>query len=230
MAKATMDLQADFGNSDEVMYQSNSQMSFSTDFNIGQTPAVVDEHEQITTMTARGCTGIMPRTQQGQSEQPNMNQVLQARGSAPRRIRSGGFVTHSLASEETTKDESYAPEYEQSRDTVVHGGTGIRVRTRQVRNEQPNMNPVMQAQGSAPRRIRLGGFVTHSNVSEETTKDESSAPENPNSETIIPTVLGRRVSYTSKRSSNRSMWFSVLAVSATVLVSVVLLVNIWGYT
>jgi hypothetical protein len=92
------------------------------------------------------------------------------------------------------------------------------------------MNPVMQAQGSAPRRIRLGGFVTHSNVSEETTKDESSAPENPNSETIIPTVLGRRVRYTSKRSSNRSMWFSVLAVSATVLVSVVLLVNIWGYT
>ncbi|CAJ2652383.1 unnamed protein product [Trifolium pratense] len=226
MAKTTMHLQADSGNSDVGLFQNNSQMTFSTDFNIGQTPAVVNEYEQSTNLTARGDTGIMSRTQHGQSEQPNMN----PQGSAPRRIQLEEFVTHSLASEETIKDESCAPEYEQSRDTVVQGGTGIRVRTRQGRNEQPNMNPVMQAQGSAPRRLRLGGFVTRSIVSEETTKNESSTPENPNSETIIPTVLGRRVRYTSKRSSNRSMWFSVLAVSATVLVSLVLLVNIWGYT
>ncbi|GAU25748.1 hypothetical protein TSUD_216800 [Trifolium subterraneum] len=229
MAKMTMHLQADSGNSDVGLFQNNSQIPFSTDFNIGQTPAVVNEYEHPTTMTARGVTEIMARTEQGQSEQPNMNPVMQARGSAPRRIRLEGFVTHSLASEETTKDECYAAGYEQSRDNVVHSGTGIRVRTRQVRNEQPNMNPVMQAQGSAPRRIRLGGFVTHS-ISEETTKDESSAPENPNAETLIPTVFCSRVRYTSKRPSNRSMWFSVLAVSATVLLSLVLLVNIWGYT
>jgi len=34
--------------------------------------------------------------------------------------------------------------------TVVHGDTGIRIRTLQRRNEEPNMNPMMQAQGSAP--------------------------------------------------------------------------------
>lgn len=42
-------------------------------------------------------------------------------------------------------------------------------------------------------------------------------------------LLGRRVRYTSKISSNRAMWSSVLAVSAIVLVSLVLLVNISGY-
>lgn len=42
-------------------------------------------------------------------------------------------------------------------------------------------------------------------------------------------LLGRRVPYISKVSSSRAMWSSVLAVSAFILVSVVLLVNVWGY-
>ncbi|CAK8537732.1 unnamed protein product [Lathyrus sativus] len=259
-------------NSNVGLFQNNSQMTFSTDFSMGQTPYVTNNYNQSGNLDAvvhGDNTGIRIRTRQEQNEQPNMNPVMQAQGSAPRRIRLGGFVrqslgsevtTHSLGSEETTKDESCTPEYEQSRnlDPVVNGDTGIRIRSRQGRNEHPNMNPVMQAQGSAPRRIRLGGFVTRSLGSEEMTKDESCTPENHNSKTIIASESSisqeREASEnlatvasisdtndvdepektsptadTSKPSSHRSTWFSVLAVSAGVLVSSVLLMNIWGY-
>ncbi|CAK8537731.1 unnamed protein product [Lathyrus sativus] len=181
-------------NSNVGLFQNNSQMTFSTDFSMGQTPYVTNNYNQ-----------------------------------------SGNL------------------------DAVVHGdNTGIRIRTRQEQNEQPNMNPVMQAQGSAPRRIRLGGFVRQSLGSEEMTKDESCTPENHNSKTIIASESSisqeREASEnlatvasisdtndvdepektsptadTSKPSSHRSTWFSVLAVSAGVLVSSVLLMNIWGY-
>ncbi|XP_058762265.1 NAC domain-containing protein 62-like [Vicia villosa] len=283
-------------NSDVGLFQNNSQMTFSTDFSMGQTPTVTNDYQQSGNLDAvvhGDNTGIRIRSRQGQNEQPNMNPVMQAQGSAPRRIRLGGFVNHSLGSdetthsfrseetthspcsEETTKGESCTSEYEQSRnlDPVVNEDTSIRIRSRQGRNEQPNMIPVMQAQGSAPRRIRLGGFVTRSLGSEETRKDESCAPENHNSETIIasessilqereasenlatvasisdinyvdepektsPTestlgwkdfLMGKRAHNTSKPSSNRSKWFAVLAVSAGVLISSVMYMNIWGY-
>lgn len=40
-------------------------------------------------------------------------------------------------------------------DIVVDGDTEIKISTRQERNEQQNMNSVMQAQGSTPWRIQL---------------------------------------------------------------------------
>ncbi|KAK7321329.1 hypothetical protein VNO77_31860 [Canavalia gladiata] len=78
-------------------------------------------------------------------------------------------------------------DYEQSRnfDAFVSGDTGIRIRTRQGRNEQPNTNPMTQSQGIAPRRIRLGGFVTHPRCSNETPNDEKCTLEVHNSKTII---------------------------------------------
>ncbi|CAL0317803.1 unnamed protein product [Lupinus luteus] len=69
--------------------------------------------------------------------------------------------------------------YEQARnfDTVVNGDTGIRIRTRQVKNEQPSINTMAQLQGIANRRILLGGFVTHPHgCSDETAKDGSYSP------------------------------------------------------
>jgi hypothetical protein len=248
-------------NSDVGLFQNNSQMTLSND-SIGQMTTVVNEYEQMwnSDTVVDGGTGIRIRSRQGQSEQPDMNPVMQAQGSAPRRIRLGGFVARCLVSEETTEDGSRAAEYEQSR--ILDSDTGIRIRrTRQRRNEEPNMNPVIQAQGSAPRRIRLGGFVKHSLVSEETTKDESlqetEASENhaaaesaadpektsPMSareicEQHVTTaesnlwsknfLLGR-VRCTSKTSSISAMRSTVLAYSAIVMVSLVLLVNIWGY-
>lgn len=252
-------------NSDVGLFQNNSQMTLSNDFSMGQMPTVVNEYEQMwnSDTVVDGGTGIGIRSRQRQNEQPDMNQVMQAQGSAPRRIRLGGFVARSLVSE-TTEDGSCASEYEQSRilDTVVLGDdTGIRIRRRQRRNEEPNMNPVMQAQGSAPRRIRLGGFVKHSLVSEETTKDESlqetEASENhaaaesasvlektspmsareiceqhvttAESNSGSKNFLLGRVRCTSKTSSISAMRSTVLAYSAIVMVSLVLLVNIWGY-
>nr|AFK41148.1 unknown [Medicago truncatula] len=252
-------------NSDVGLFQNNSQMTLSNDFSMGQMPTVVNEYEQMwnSDTVVDGGTGIGIRSRQRQNEQPDMNQVMQAQGSAPRRIRLGGFVARSLVSE-TTEDGSCASEYEQSRilDTVVLGDdTGIRIRRRQRRNEEPNMNPVMQAQGSALRRIRLGGFVKHSLVSEETTKDESlqetEASENhaaaesasvlektspmsarevceqhvttAESNSGSKNLLLGRVRCTSKTSSISAMRSTVLAYSAIVMVSLVLLVNIWGY-
>nr|QSD99871.1 NAC family transcription factor [Melilotus albus] len=258
-------------NSDVGLFQNNSQMTFSNDFSMVQTPTVVNEYEQLGNLetVVDGDTGIGIRSRQGQNEQPDMNLVMQAQGSAPRRILLGGFVTHSLVSG-MTEDGSCAPEHEQSRnlDTIVHGDTGIRIRARQRRNEESNMNPVMQAQGpvmqvqgSAPRRIRLGGFVTNSYVSEETTKDESlqetkasenhAAAESATDPEKTSPMSAReicqqhfttaesnlesknfplgRVRYTSKTSSTIARWSTVLAFSAIVLVSLVFIVNIWGY-
>ncbi|XP_019461562.1 PREDICTED: protein NTM1-like 9 isoform X3 [Lupinus angustifolius] len=78
--------------------------------------------------------------------------------------------------------------YEQARnfDTVVNGDTGIRIRTRQVRNEQPNINTMVQLQGFANRRILLGGFVMHPHgCSDETAKDGSYSPEDHSSKSTI---------------------------------------------
>ncbi|XP_027940384.1 protein NTM1-like 9 isoform X1 [Vigna unguiculata] len=155
-------------------------------------------------------------------------------------------------------------------DTFVNGDTGIRIRPRQGRNEQPNMNGmVLQSQGNAPRRIRLHVDRQFASAA----KDESfaSAPEDHNSKTTISrewngsenhatdescssssssdvdeaekesaescdvasaefiSKESRRGHHSSKVSSNRGMWSCVLAVSATVLVSVTVIVNIWGY-
>ena len=248
-------------NSDVGLFQNNSHMTLSNDFSMGQIPTVVNEYEQMwnSDTVVDGGTGIGIRSRQGQNEQPDMNPVMQAQGSAPRRIRLGGFVTHSLVSEESTEDGSCASEYEQPR--ILDTDTGIGIKRRQRRNEEPNINPVMQAQGSAPRRIRLGGFVKHSLVSEETTKDESlqetEASENhaaaesaavlekasPMSAreicqqhvTTAESNLGSRkfllgrVRCTSKTSPISAMRSTVLAYSAIVMVSLVLLVNIWGY-
>ncbi|XP_014505174.1 protein NTM1-like 9 isoform X2 [Vigna radiata var. radiata] len=163
-------------------------------------------------------------------------------------------------------------------DTFVNGDTGIRIRTRPGRNEQPNMNGMVQSQGIAPRRIRL--LVDRQFASEKAPKDGScaSVPEDHNSKTTISrewnasenhatddssgscndvdeaekespessdlrkitrqhiataesliSKESRRGHHTSKVLSNRGMWSYVLAVSATVLVSVTVIVNIWAY-
>ncbi|XP_054795050.1 protein NTM1-like 9 [Prosopis cineraria] len=72
--------------------------------------------------------------------------------------------------------------------TVVGGdngaGTGIRIRTRQGRNEEVNMNPMIQGQGNAPRRILLlkiekgGGYVQENHDSKPIITRETEASEN----------------------------------------------------
>lgn len=82
-------------------------------------------------------------------------------------------------------------DYEQSRnfDAFVNSDTGIRIRSRQGRNEQPNMNGMVQLQGIAPRRIRLG-VVKRPLGSHEMANDGSCAcnTEEHNSKTIISGV------------------------------------------
>lgn len=71
--------------------------------------------------------------------------------------------------------------------TVVGGdnGTGIRTRSRLVRNEQVNMYPMNQGQGTAPRRIRLHLTPPSSDKVEE---DGKCAQENYDSKPIITSV------------------------------------------
>jgi len=72
-------------------------------------------------------------------------------------------------------------------DTFVNGDTGIRIRPRQGRNEQPNMNGmVLQSQGNAPRRIRL--HVDRQFASAAKDGSFASAPEDHNSKTTISRV------------------------------------------
>ncbi|XP_068486028.1 NAC domain-containing protein 91-like isoform X2 [Phaseolus vulgaris] len=154
-----------------------------------------------------------------------------------------------------------------------NGGTGIRIRSRQGRTEQPNMNGMVPSQGNAPRRIRLLVGRGPPFGSEEAAKDGSCAcaPEDHNSKTIntrewkasdnqaadessavaddvderekespessdLGKITQQHVATAEsiskdhlQVSSNRGMWSYVLGVSATVLVSVILVVNIWAY-
>ncbi len=73
-------------------------------------------------------------------------------------------------------------DYEQpiNYNTVASGDTGIRIRTRQVQNEQQNMNFAMH--GTAPRRIRL---VKHALGSNEMAKGESCSLEEHNLKPVI---------------------------------------------
>ncbi|XP_028806608.1 protein NTM1-like 9 [Neltuma alba] len=66
-------------------------------------------------------------------------------------------------------------------------GAGIRIRARQVRSEQVNMNPMNQGQGTAPRRIRLHISTPTSN---EVEKDGRCAQENHYSKPIITWETG----------------------------------------
>ncbi|XP_061364043.1 protein NTM1-like 9 [Gastrolobium bilobum] len=151
--------------------------------------------------------------------------------------------------------------YEQPRNynPVASDDTGIKRRSRQVRNEQPNIN--IMAQGTAQRRIRLLRMTDNSNetvavekeASENHGDDESAivadnvnelhkTPESTDSRKISQQVanagstlglkevlLQRRVPYISKASSNRTVWSSVFVVSAFVMVLLAVFANIWGY-
>lgn len=79
--------------------------------------------------------------------------------------------------------------YEESRNynASSDNGTGIRIRTRQVPNDLPNMNPVTQ--GTAQRRIRLQRRLGHPLSSSEVGKDGSCDPEDHDSK---PTIAGVR--------------------------------------
>jgi len=73
--------------------------------------------------------------------------------------------------------------------------TGIRIRSRQGRNEQPNMNGMVPSQGSAPRRIRL--VVDRQFASEQAAKDGSCAcaPEEDHNSKTITTTRVRSLSF-----------------------------------
>lgn len=72
-----------------------------------------------------------------------------------------------------------------------------------------------------------------STVPSDDDEPEKASPELTNSTKITQQHVAdaelKRGRYTSKSSSNHATWSYVLAASATVFVSVILLVNVWGY-
>ncbi|KAK7301000.1 hypothetical protein RJT34_11854 [Clitoria ternatea] len=197
--------------------QNNPQMAFPTDVTIGQLHNVVNDYEQSRMLDAfsNADTGIRIRTRLGRNEQPNMAPILQSQGIAPRRIRLGGFVKHPLGSNETLTDERQAPE--------GHNSKSILIRERKASENHTAdessivTNDVDEPEKASPESAN-SRKVSHQHVA--------------TAESILGSkdlVSGSRVHYTSKVSSNGAMWSSVLAVSATVLVSVIVIVNMWGY-
>ncbi|CAJ1970591.1 unnamed protein product [Sphenostylis stenocarpa] len=199
-------------------YLNSSPMDFSNDVPMGQAPITVNNYEQTRDFDAfvNGDTGIRIRSRQGRNEQPNMNGVVQSQGIAPRRIRLG-VVRRPFTSQETAKDGSCA-----------------------CAPEDHNSKTIITRERKAPENhVGNQSFAVTSDVDE----PEKESPESSDSEKFTEqhvataeSILGskdllqsRRFRYSSKVSSNRAMWSYVLAVSATALVSVIFLVNIWPY-
>ncbi|KAJ1431771.1 NAC domain [Sesbania bispinosa] len=199
------------------LFQNNSQMAFSTDVSMGQMSSVVNDYEQSRNfdMAVHGDTGIRIRSRQGRIEQPNTNPMIQAQGIAPRRIRLGGFVTRQRGSNETEKDGSCAPEDHNSKITIA----GER---KASENQLATESATVTNDTDEPEKTSPESADTRKICQEDVATAESMLE----SKNLL---LGRRVRYTAKVSSNRAMWSTVFAVSAIVLASLLLLVNIWGY-
>ncbi|RZB69740.1 protein NTM1-like 9 [Glycine soja] len=207
------------------LFQNNPQMAFSNDGPMGQVHNVANYCEQPRNFDAfvNGDTGIRIRTRHGRNEQPNMNMMIQSQGIAPRRIRLG-VVRRPLGSQETAKDGSCA-----------------------CAPEDHNSKTIISAEKKASENHAADESSTVSDESS-TVTDDSDEPEEASPKSTDPRkisqqhvataesisgskdlLVSRRGCYTSKVSSNCATWSYVLAVSATVLVSAILLVNIWAY-
>ncbi|KHN46203.1 NAC domain-containing protein 78 [Glycine soja] len=205
------------------LFQNNFQMALSNDSTMGQVHNMVNYCEQPRNFDAfvSADTGIRIRTRPGRNEQPNMNTMVQSQGIAPRRIRLG-VVRRPLGSQDGSC--ACAPEDHNSKTIIT-----------------------AEKKASESENHAADGSSTVSDVSSTVTDDvdepEEASPESTDlrniSEKHVATaesvsgskvlLVNRRVHYTSKVSSNRATWSNVLAVSAAVLVSAILLVNIWAY-
>ncbi|TKY56417.1 NTM 9 [Spatholobus suberectus] len=205
-------------NSNFGLFQNNPEMAFPNNGNMGQVHNVVNNCEQPRNFDAfvNGDTGIRIRTRLGRNEQPNMNAMVQLQGNAPRRIRLG-VVRPPLGSHETAKDGSCAcaPEDHNSKTIITREREALEYHavdeSSDVTSDVDETEKVSPESAANSRKICQQPVATAESFSG--SKD----------------LLSRRGHYTSKVYSNHAMWSYVLAVSAIVLVSVILLVNIWGY-
>ncbi|XP_020205492.1 NAC domain-containing protein 62 [Cajanus cajan] len=196
-------------NSNVGLFQNNNQMAFSNDDSMGQVHNVVNNYEQPRNFDTfvNGDTGIRIRARQGRNE-PNMNKVAQLQGIAPRRIRLG-VVRRPPGS--LTKDENCA-----------------------CAPEDQNSKSIISGERKASENLAADESSTVTNDVDEPEKASAESADirktNQQHFATVKSISGVKNSrYTSKVSFNRAMWSYVLAVSAIVLVSVILLVQIWGY-
>ncbi|KAL2317538.1 hypothetical protein Fmac_031414 [Flemingia macrophylla] len=199
-------------NSNVGLFQNNPQMAFSNDGSIGQVHNVINNFVQPRNFDAFGNldTGIRIRARQGRNEQLNMNTTVQLQGNAPRRIRLG-VVTRPPGSQGTTKDENCA-----------------------CAPEDHDSKPIISGEKKASENHAADESSTVTNDVDEPEKASAESTDiRKTSQQHFATarsISGAKTSrYPLKVFSNRAMWSYVLAVSAIVLVSVILLVNIWGY-
>ncbi|KAK7385481.1 hypothetical protein VNO78_31203 [Psophocarpus tetragonolobus] len=197
----------------------NPQMGFPSDGNMGQLDIVVNSDEQSRNFDAfaNGNNGIRIRTRPGRNEQPNMNAMAQSQGSAPRRIRLG-VVRRPLGSQEMTKDGSCAcvPEDHNSK-------TIIAKERRTSENHAADKSSIFTNDMDEPEDASPEPAVESRKISKQHVATAESIS---GSKDLL---LRRRGRCTSKVSSNQATWSYVLAVSATVLVSAIVVINIWAY-
>lgn len=227
-------------------------MAFSNDGPMGQVHNVANYCEQPRNFDAfvNGDTGIRIRTRHGRNEQPNMNMMIQSQGIAPRRIRLG-VVRRPLGSQDGSC--ACAPEDHNSK-TIITAVRSLLIQLVYLTYTCHCMCAetfvflfLQEKKASESENHAADGSSTVSDMSSTVTDDvdepEEASPESTDlrniSEKHVATaesvsgskvlLVNRRVHYTSKVSSNRATWSNVLAVSAAVLVSAILLVNIWAY-
>ena len=234
------------------LFQNNFQMALSNDSTMGQVHNMVNYCEQPRNFDAfvSADTGIRIRTRPGRNEQPNMDTMVQSQGIAPRRIRLG-VVRRPLGSQDGSC--ACAPEDHNSK-TIITAVRSLLIQLVYLTYTCHCMCAetfvflfLQEKKASESENHAADGSSTVSDMSSTVTDDvdepEEASPESTDlrniSEKHVATaesvagskvlLVNRRVHYTSKVSSNRATWSNVLAVSAAVLVSAILLVNIWAY-
>ncbi|XP_061339179.1 NAC domain-containing protein 62-like [Gastrolobium bilobum] len=198
--------------SDVGLFQNNSQMALSTDVSMGQ---VYNDYEQSRNYDTVD-TGIRIRNRQGRNEPDMVQNPMMGQGDAPRRLRL--VVAHQLDSNETAKDGSCTPEDHDSKTTIAGEREASENHAAVENASDADANDVDEQEKTSPQ-------------SAETRKISQQHVATAESIFGLKDFLleERRVRYTSKASTNRAMWSSVLAVSAIVLVLLVVVVNICGY-
>ncbi|KAK7275938.1 hypothetical protein RIF29_17065 [Crotalaria pallida] len=228
------DLDGNEQNSNVGFFQNNSHKVFPNYVGTGQVYNGINDYELARNFdtVVNGDAGIIRRSRQLPNGQPNINAMVQFQGSANRRILLGGTVTQTHGSNETAKDGSCSPQ------RILLGGT---VRQTHGSNETAKDGSCSPEDHSSKSTIAGESEASGDHDASEIATGTSDVDDVDELEEVInklhrvqveteEPLLGshdlkfsRRVPYMSKASSNRSMWYSVLAVSAVVMVLLVFL-------
>ncbi|KAE9608799.1 hypothetical protein Lal_00020612 [Lupinus albus] len=234
------------------LFQNDWQMASQPDISMGQVFNVANDYEQpiyFNNTVPSSDTGIKIRTQQVENEQPNkcMGQVYNVPNDYEQPINYNNNNNNMVASADAgIKIRTRQVQNEQPNRNFAEQGTAHR-RIRLARKiavpsscagEGHNLKPVTEGEKKDSENHAADETSTATSNVKQSWKASKSTDSTKISLQVLNAdsgrglkdiVLLRRVPFTSKASSNLTLWSSVIVVSFIAVISLVLFANIWGY-